>query len=110
VGASSPIPRTNAAACLLHDAASPGRDACRAWASANCALHPSTKQEAGDYFGRTVNLAARIADYARPGEVVVSQDVVDVVDAIPVSFVEIGPVELQGVSGALRLHTTRSDT
>ena len=29
----------------------------------------------GDYFGRTVNLAARIADYARPGEVVVSQEV-----------------------------------
>jgi adenylate cyclase len=24
----------------------------------------------GDYFGRTVNLAARIADFARPGEVV----------------------------------------
>jgi len=27
-----------------------------------------------------------------------------------VSFVEIGPVELKGVSGALRLHTTRRDT
>jgi adenylate cyclase len=26
----------------------------------------------GDYFGRTVNLAARIAEYARPGEVLVS--------------------------------------
>ena len=31
----------------------------------------------GDYFGRTVNLAARIAEYARPGEVLVSQEVVD---------------------------------
>ena len=27
----------------------------------------------GDYFGQTVNLAARIADYARPGEVLVTQ-------------------------------------
>jgi adenylate cyclase len=61
----------------------------------------------GDYFGRTVNLAARIAEYARPGEVVVSQEVVDAADAAPVSFVEIGPVELKGVSGPLRLHTAR---
>ena len=26
----------------------------------------------GDYFGQTVNLSARIADYARPGEVLVT--------------------------------------
>jgi adenylate cyclase len=61
----------------------------------------------GDYFGRTVNLAARIADYARPGEVLVSQEVVDVADAAPVSFVEIGPVELKGVPGTLRLSIAR---
>jgi class 3 adenylate cyclase len=30
----------------------------------------------GDYFGRTVNVAARITDYARPGEVLVSDQVV----------------------------------
>jgi adenylate cyclase len=59
----------------------------------------------GDYFGRTVNLAARIAEYARPGEVLVSQEVVDAADAAAVSFVEIGPVELKGVPGTLRLHT-----
>lgn len=64
----------------------------------------------GDYFGRTVNVAARIAEYARPGEVVVSQEVVDVTDATPVSFVEIGPVELKGLPGALLLHTARRDT
>ena len=61
----------------------------------------------GDYFGRTVNLAARIAEYARPGEVLVSQEAVDAADAAPVSFVEIGPVELKGVPGTLRLHTAR---
>jgi adenylate cyclase len=61
----------------------------------------------GDYFGRTVNLAARIAEYARPGEVLVSQEVVDAADAAPVAFVEIGPVELKGVPGTLRLHTAR---
>jgi adenylate cyclase len=61
----------------------------------------------GDYFGRTVNLAARIAEHARPGEVLVSQEVVDAADGGPVTFTEIGPVELKGVTGPLRLHTAR---
>jgi adenylate cyclase len=61
----------------------------------------------GDYFGRTVNLAARIAEYARPSEVLVSQEVVDAADGGPVSFTEIGPVELKGVSGPPRLYTAR---
>jgi adenylate cyclase len=61
----------------------------------------------GDYFGRTVNLAARIAEYARPGEVLVSQEVVDAVDEGPVAFTEVGPVELKGVPGTLRLYTAR---
>jgi class 3 adenylate cyclase len=61
----------------------------------------------GDYFGRTVNIAARIAEYARPGEVLVSQEVVDAADEIPVTFTEIGQVELKGVSGTVRLHTAR---
>jgi adenylate cyclase len=61
----------------------------------------------GDYFGRTVNIAARIADYARPGEVVVSQEVVDLSSAETVSFTEIGPVELRGVSGPQHLFSAR---
>ena len=64
----------------------------------------------GDYFGRTVNLAARIAEYARPGEVLVSQEVVDAADRGLVRFTEIGPVELKGVPGTLRLHTARRST
>ena len=59
----------------------------------------------GDYFGRTVNLAARIAEYARPGEVLVSQEVVDAAGGGPVTFTEVGPVELKGVPGTLRLYT-----
>jgi adenylate cyclase len=61
----------------------------------------------GDYFGRTVNLAARIAEYARPGEVLVSQEVVHAADGGPVTFTEVGPVELKGVPGPLRLYTAR---
>jgi adenylate cyclase len=63
----------------------------------------------GDYFGRTVNLASRIAEYARPDEVLVSQEVVDAAEGGPVTFTEIGPVELKGVPGTLRLHTARHD-
>jgi adenylate cyclase len=58
----------------------------------------------GDYFGRTVNIAARIADYARSGEILVSQAVVDAADVPEVEFTEVGPVELKGVSSPLRLH------
>jgi adenylate cyclase len=73
---------------------------------AHVGLHagPVIFQE-GDYYGQTVNLAARIADYARPGEVVVSQEVVDASDDAEIHFREIGPVELKGVTGAVRLHT-----
>jgi adenylate cyclase len=77
-------------------------------ASAHVGLHagPVLFQE-GDYFGRTVNIASRIADYARPGEVVVSQEVVEATDDPSVRFTEIGPVELKGVSEATRLHVAR---
>jgi adenylate cyclase len=78
----------------------------RALPPAHVGIHagPVVFQE-GDYFGRTVNIAARIADYARPGEVLVSQEVVDAAEGTPITFTEIGPVELKGVSGTLRLHT-----
>ena len=61
----------------------------------------------GDYYGRTVNIAARIAEYARPGEVLVSQDVVDAAEGTAVTFTGIGAVELKGVSGTLRLHSAQ---
>jgi adenylate cyclase len=64
----------------------------------------------GDYFGRTVNVAARIADFARPGEVLVSQEVVDSADGTPLTFTDVGDVELKGVSGTLRLHSAHRAT
>ena len=51
-----------------------------------------------------MNIAARIGDYARPGEVLVSQEVVDASGGSELAFREIGPAELKGVSGAMRLH------
>ena len=61
----------------------------------------------GDYFGRTVNIAARIAEYARPGEVLVSQEVVDATELDGVGVTAIGPIELKGVSEPLSLHSVR---
>ena len=61
----------------------------------------------GDYFGQTVNIAARIADYARPGEVLVSQDVVDAAGDVQIAFSLIGPVDLKGVGHALTLHVAQ---
>ncbi|MEA2662127.1 MAG: adenylate cyclase, partial [Chloroflexota bacterium] len=58
----------------------------------------------GDYFGRTVNVAARIADYARQGEVLVSQEVVDASNGHGLVFAEIGAVELKGLTETVRLH------
>jgi adenylate cyclase len=63
--------------------------------------------QAGDYFGGTVNAASRIADYARPGEVLVSQEVVEAAAGTAAEFTEIGPVELKGLGAALRLYVAR---
>jgi adenylate cyclase len=72
---------------------------------AHVGLHagPVIFQE-GDYYGQTVNVASRIADYARPGEVLVSQEVVDASGEAEVAFRDIGPVELKGVGGAMHLY------
>jgi len=62
----------------------------------------------GDYFGRTVNLASRITDYARPGEVLVSDPVVESVGQVQdISFRTIGPVMLKGVSEPIVLHVAQ---
>jgi class 3 adenylate cyclase len=58
----------------------------------------------GDYFGRTVNIAARIADYARPHEVLVSEAARLEAAGAEVEFELVGDVPLKGVSQAVRLH------
>jgi len=59
----------------------------------------------GDYFGRTVNIASRIADYARPGEVLVSGEVKERWGGDGVRFDEIGPVALKGLREELTLYS-----
>ena len=65
----------------------------------------------GDYFGRTVNIASRIADYARPREVLVSEDAMRHCGVTGVEFELVGDVKLKGVSRPVRLHrATRAAT
>ena len=60
--------------------------------------------QGGDYFGRTVNLAARIGEQAAPGQVLVTQEIVDRVASDGIAFEPIGAVELMGVSEPVLLH------
>lgn len=78
---------------------------------AHVGLHagPVVFQE-GDYYGQTVNLAARIGEYARPGEVLVSKAVVDASTDVAATFEPIGPVGLKGISPLVELYSATSAT
>jgi len=58
----------------------------------------------GDYFGRTVNLAARVSGRAGPSEVLVTSEVVETAADDGVRFEEIGKAELKGFSAPVVLH------
>jgi adenylate cyclase len=58
----------------------------------------------GDVYGRTVNLAARIASYAHAGQVVVSQETAQHSGDPQVWFDPLGAVELKGVAKPLPLY------
>ncbi|MCD6022477.1 MAG: adenylate/guanylate cyclase protein [Actinomycetia bacterium] len=60
--------------------------------------------QGGDYFGRTVNLAARIGEQAAPGQVLVTQEIVDRVVPDGIAFQPVGAVALKGVSEPVLLH------
>jgi class 3 adenylate cyclase len=63
--------------------------------------------QGGDYFGRTVNLAARIAAHASAGQVLVGEQVAATVPPQGVTFVELGLVQLQGFSRPVRVLEAR---
>jgi adenylate cyclase len=58
----------------------------------------------GDYFGRTVNTAARIAAYAHADEVLVSERVLEAGCMEGVAFEPVGPIALKGVAEPVTLH------
>jgi class 3 adenylate cyclase len=70
------------------------------------AVGPVIVQEA-DYYGQTVNLASRIGDYARPGEVLVSESAVAAARGSGCTFQPIGAVALKGVATPVELFSAR---
>jgi adenylate cyclase len=63
--------------------------------------------QGGDYFGRTVNLAARISAHASAGQVLVSQSVADSAPPQGVRFAELGELPLKGFARPVRLLEAR---
>jgi adenylate cyclase len=63
--------------------------------------------QAGDYFGRTVNVAARIAARAGEGQVLVSDRVAESGPPPGVAFVELGELPLKGISRPVRVLEAR---
>ena len=66
--------------------------------------------DGGDYFGRTVNIAARIAAQASAGQVYVGEDVVPLVEPRGFRLIEVGSFELKGIADPVNLlQAVRSD-
>jgi adenylate cyclase len=63
--------------------------------------------QGGDYFGRTVNLAARIAAHAGAGQVLVSDSVAESASPEGVTFVALGELRLEGFARPVRLLEAR---
>lgn len=60
--------------------------------------------EEGDYFGRTVNLAARIASRAEADQVFVGEGVATLVRPAGFRLVEVGSFELKGIAAPMTLY------
>jgi adenylate cyclase len=63
--------------------------------------------QGGDYFGRTVNLAARVAARAQAGQVLVTEAVAAAVAGDGVAFSDLGELRLKGFSAPVRLLEAR---
>jgi class 3 adenylate cyclase len=59
--------------------------------------------QGGDYFGRTVNLASRVAARAGAGQVLVTEPVAAAAAGDGVRFTELGDLELKGFSAPVRV-------
>ena len=63
----------------------------------------------GDYFGRTVNIAARIASQAGPAQVFVGEDVLPHITPRGFRLAEVGAFELKGIADPVTLYEAIRD-
>ena len=73
---------------------------------AGCAYGPVFTR-GGDYYGRSVNLASRITETARPGSVLVTEEIRDHSESGAFSFSRARRKHLRGVSGSVELYRCR---
>src|SRR5512132_1245655 len=72
--------------------------------------HGQALSRGGDWYGRPVNLAARITGFARPDTVVVAQDVMDAVESADENdfrFSYAGKRRFKGIEGEVPVHRVR---
>jgi len=62
--------------------------------------------QVGDYFGRTVNLASRVAAHAQAGQVLVTAPVAEAA-ATGVTYAELGDLHLKGFASPVRVLEAR---
>jgi adenylate cyclase len=63
--------------------------------------------QGGDYFGRTVNLAARVAASARAGQVLVTAPVAEAAAGDGFAYAELGDLRLKGFTAPVRVLEAR---
>jgi adenylate cyclase len=63
--------------------------------------------QGGDYFGRTVNLASRVAARAQAGQVLVTAPVAEAPTPDGVSYAEVGDLQLKGFAAPVRVLEAR---
>jgi adenylate cyclase len=64
-------------------------------------------QRGGDFFGHSVNLASRVTSTARPGSVLVTEEVKEAAGEDKYRYSFAGERKLKGVKGAVKLHRAR---
>jgi class 3 adenylate cyclase len=60
-----------------------------------------------DYFGRTVNIASRVAAHAGPRQVLVTEDLRSMAGLEGIAFEPLGPVALKGIVSPVTIHEAR---
>jgi adenylate cyclase len=63
--------------------------------------------QGGDYFGRTVNLASRVAAHAQAGQVLVTAPVAEAAASGGVTYAELGDLQLKGFASPVRVLEAR---